>query len=92
MVGDDESREKTKQIVRAVEGAMERLKETTSFTDEEIGLALLASGLNSLNNVWTGDRLVAHLANLTAAVADHPRIDPQMASRVLEGSRIKRTH
>ena len=90
MTGDDESREKTKQIVRAIDGAMKQLKKTTSFTDEEIGLALLAGGLNSLNNVWTSDRLAAHLANLTAAVAGHPRVDPEMASRVLEGSRIKR--
>lgn len=91
MTDDDVSREKTKQIVRAIERAMKQLKKTTSFTDEEIGLGLLASGLNSLSDAWPGNRLVTHVANLTAALGDHPRIDPEMASRVLEGTRIKRT-
>lgn len=77
MTDETQGIENSRRIQSALEPVVERMKATKGFNDEEIGLALLAVGLNCLSSTWSGEHLVGHLANLTAAMADMHRIDPE---------------
>jgi hypothetical protein len=68
----------TKILTRALEGVCAGLKKEKGVTDEQVGMALMAASLNFLGQAWSGEYLVAHLAGLTTALADHHGIDPEI--------------
>jgi len=65
----------TRIMALTLEGVCKKLQVENDLTDEQAGLALISAGLGFLGSVWSGQKLVAHLAGLTAAVAELHGLD-----------------
>lgn len=63
-------------LVRVLESIVGKLKAEKGLTDEQIALALMAVGLNTLSKVWNGQEVVDHLAGVTWAMAETHGIQP----------------
>lgn len=72
----DEAKAGAAVLVRVFEGITEKLKAERGLTDEQIGLALMAVGLNTLSKIWSGQEVVDHLAGITGAMMETHGIQP----------------
>lgn len=72
----DEAKTQAMVLGRVLEGIGAKLKAEKGLTDEQIGLAMLATGLNSLSRAWTGPELVEHLSGVVGALMEVHGVQP----------------
>jgi hypothetical protein len=82
----DEARAETAVLAKALESIAGKLKTERGLSDEAIGLALLATGLNTLAKAWSGPDLCEHMAHLTGSMMATYGVEP--SGEVIPFSRL----
>lgn len=72
----DEAKTRAMVLARVLEGIAAKLKAEKGLTDEQIGLAMLSTGLNTLSRAWSGPDLVNHLSGVVGALMEVHGIQP----------------
>ena len=72
----DEAKAGAAVLVKVFEGIATKLKAERGLTDEQIGLAMLATGVNSLTKAWSGPEMVERMAGLLGGLMETYGIQP----------------
>lgn len=72
----DQAKAEATVLARALETIGEKLQRERGLTGEQVALAMLATGLNGLSKVWSGQQVVDHLAGVTGALMEVHGIQP----------------
>lgn len=80
----DEAKAEAAKLTRALEAIGAKLQAERGFTAEQVGLAMVAAGVNGLSKTWDGQKVVDCLAGVTGGLMETHGIQPD-GEHILRG-------